>query len=129
MTRGKQEGAHVDDVDAHAVALRRLLAKADGAHLQAAARTIEPDIAADGGSENDEERHRHEPDAGLKEVDEVLADHAEGRRPQVERDALDHAQHGDGGDHGIDADIADERAVGQADDDAGRKADQRTRAG
>ena len=30
---------------------------------------------------------------------------------------------------GIDADIADKRAVGQADDDAGRKADQRTRAG
>ena len=40
---GKNVGPHMNEVDAHAIALGGLLAKADGAHLQTAARAIEPD--------------------------------------------------------------------------------------
>ena len=71
-----------------------------------------------------EERDRDKADARLKEIDEILADHAEGRGPQIERDTLDHAQHGNGRDHRIDADIANQSTVGQPDDDANREADQ-----
>ena len=35
------------EIDAHAVALCGLLAKADRAHLEAAARPIEPEVASD----------------------------------------------------------------------------------
>ena len=52
---GQQIGAHVDDVDANAVALGGLFAKADGAHLEAAAGAIQPDVADDRRGENDEE--------------------------------------------------------------------------
>ena len=128
--RGQKKGAQMDEIDAHAIALGRLLAKADGPQLQAAAGAIQPEVAGDRRSENDhEERNRNKADAGLKEVDEIFADHAEGRRPQIERDALNHAQHGDGGDDRIDADVANESAVGQADHDADREADQRRRKG
>src|SRR5262249_20272289 len=119
-----QVGAHVDEIDADAVALGRLLAEADGADLQAAARAIKPEIAGDRGGENEQKRDRNETDAGLEEVDEILADHAERRGPQIKRYALHDAEHGDGGDDGIDADIANQRAVDQPDHDAGGKAHQ-----
>ena len=64
------------------------------------------------------------PMQSLKEIDEILADHAEGRWPQIKGDALDHAQHGDGRDHRIDADIANESTVSEADHDAGGQANQ-----
>ena len=76
-------GAHVDEIDAHAVALRRFLAEADGLQLQAAAGAVQPEVAGDGGGEDDEERHRDEADARLQEVGEVRTDRAAGRRPQM----------------------------------------------
>src|SRR6476646_8245568 len=99
------------EIDAHAIALCRLLAETDSADLQAAARTIKPEVSRDRRGKNDEKGNRDKADARLEEIDEVLADHAERRRPQIERNALHHAQHGDGGDNRIDADIANERPV------------------
>ena len=67
----------MNEVDMNAIALGRLLAEADRAHLQAAARPVEPDVAGDCGNENHEERNRDKADARLKEVHEIVADHSE----------------------------------------------------
>src|SRR5580700_3186016 len=82
----QQIGAQMNDVDMDAVPLGRLLAKADGANFETAARAIEPDVADNRGGENDEEGDRGKTYARLQYVHEVVIDRAERRRPEIECD-------------------------------------------
>src|SRR5690606_6602247 len=115
---GDEQGPHPDPIGADPSPLRGPLVEADGANSQAGTTRVEPQVEESGSDDEEDEGDGNGTYGRREDLDQAAADRSLGGRSQSERDTVEDAEGGQGGDDRWDLDAPDQPGIDQSEQES-----------